>query len=120
MKRFHISIAVSDFAAALADYSQRLGAEPCAVAANRYALWHTDLLNFSISCKPDQTAGVVRHIGFEDDALSGFSEEKDSAGIIWEYFSKEAQLAEIREKIPEAIIKPDVVTKPDVIIKDRL
>jgi hypothetical protein len=105
MKRFHISIAVSDFAAALADYNRRLQAQPCVVADGRYALWRTDILNLSISCKPGQTAGVVRHVGFEDDNATGFSEDQDSAGLTWEYFSPKAQLQEIREKIPEAIIK---------------
>ena len=102
MKRFHISISVIDFAAAIADYSARLGSTPCVVADNRYALWRTELLNFSNSCKEGQPAGMVRHIGFEDDAEKNFREEKDTVGIIWEYFSTEAQQREIDEKIPGA------------------
>lgn len=98
MKRFHISIAVDDFAASVADYSKRLGADPCVVAEDRYALWRTDILNFSISKKPGQQAGIVRHIGFEDNAAKEFSESTDVNGITWEYFSKEAQEKEIREK----------------------
>lgn len=102
MKRFHISIAVSDFAASFADYSTRLGVAPCAVQDGRYALWRTDTLNFSISCKPGQKAGVVRHLGFEDDHEAAFREEADVNGITWEYFSREGQLEEIRTKFPEA------------------
>lgn len=105
MKRFHISIAVSDFASAVADYSQRLGCKPCVVQQERYALWRTELLNFTISCKPGQIAGVVRHIGFEDDAEQGFREEKDTAGMVWEYFTREAQMEEVRAKFPLAEIR---------------
>lgn len=102
MKRFHISIAVADFAASLADYSRRLGCGPCTVQDGRYALWRTELLNFSISCKPGQQTGVVRHIGFEDDSLQGMREEQDVNGITWEYFSPEAQDEETRAKFPTA------------------
>jgi hypothetical protein len=102
MKRFHISIAVDDFAASLADYSQRLNCAPCVVQDGRYALWRNGLLNFSISCKPGQQGGAVRHIGFEDDAEAGFREEKDVNGITWEYFTGEAQQQEIAEKFPAA------------------
>jgi catechol 2,3-dioxygenase-like lactoylglutathione lyase family enzyme len=110
MKRFHISIAVPDYAAAVTDYSKRLGASPCVSLEGRYALWRTDLLNFSISCKVGQPAGVVRHIGFEDDAIQGFREETDSAGIVWEYFTKETQMEEIHEKFPKAKFSNTTVT----------
>ncbi|MFO0388692.1 MAG: hypothetical protein ACK502_03100 [Alphaproteobacteria bacterium] len=98
MKRFHISIAVSDFATSVADYSNRLGCKPVVLVEGRYALWKTDLLNFTISCKEGQQAGVVRHIGFEDAAERALREEKDVNGIVWEYFSSEAQMQEAREK----------------------
>lgn len=103
MKRFHISIAVADFAASVEDYSKRLGAQPQVVSEGRYALWRTELLNFSISCKSGQQSGLVRHIGFEDSAEKIFREEKDVNGIIWEYFSKETQQQEIDEKFPQAV-----------------
>jgi hypothetical protein len=103
MKRFHISIAVDDFTASLADYSQRLGTKPCVISKERYALWRTDILNFSISKKPGQQAGRVRHVGFEDPAQNIFREEKDVNGITWEYFSKEAQQQEIDDKFPQAV-----------------
>lgn len=104
MKRFHLSIAVVDYAASVTDYSRRLGVAPCVTKEGRYALWRTELLNFSISCKPGQIPGTVRHVGFEDDAESGFREEKDANGITWEYFSREAQAREIEEKFPDAVI----------------
>ena len=102
MQRFHISISVSDFAASVADYSGRLGCSPCVVSDGRYALWKTELLNFTISCKEGQKAGTVRHIGFEDEAEKNFREEKDVNNIIWEYFSPEMQQKEIEEKFPGA------------------
>jgi hypothetical protein len=103
MKRFHISIAVAEFAASVEEYSRRLSLAPCVVAEGRYALWRTDLLNFSISCKAGQAAGVVRHIGFEDDAEKTFREEKDVNGLTWEYFSRAAQESEIDDKFPQAV-----------------
>ena len=105
MRRFHISISVSDFTAALADYSQRLQAEPVIVSEGRYAQWQTDCLNFTISCKPAQEAGQVRHIGFEDDSASGMREEVDTAGITWEYFHPDAQKDEVCKKFPNAVVK---------------
>lgn len=102
MKLFHISIAVSDFAASLTDYTSRLGCKPSVVVEGRYALWKTDLLNFTISCREGQQAGVVRHIGFEDIAEKTFREEKDVNGITWEYFSADSQMQEVKEKFPGA------------------
>lgn len=106
MKRFHISIAVSDFAASVADYSNRLGCKPCMVVEGRYAMWKTDILNFTISCKEGQATGQVRHIGFEDDSVVGFHEKIDSNGIVWEYFSADTQMEEVKEKFG-AIKKPE-------------
>lgn len=98
MKRFHISISTEDFNASLADYTRRLGAKPCTLVDGRYALWRTELLNFTLSCKPGQKGVVIRHIGFEDDAEGAFREETDTNGITWEYFSREAQEKETKEK----------------------
>jgi hypothetical protein len=97
-KRFHISVSTTDYDASVADYSARLGTKPDAVIPGRYARWRTDLLNFSISCKPDQPGGIIRHIGFEDEAELVFREEQDRNGITWEYFTESAQTEEI-EKI---------------------
>ena len=99
MKRFHISISVSDYDAAVADYSRRLGCAPEMEKPGRYALWRTALLNFTISCKEGQTGGVVRHIGFEDSAEGGVREERDAAGIVWEYFNADAQAQEVQQRL---------------------
>ena len=112
MKRFHISISVADFAGSVADYSNRLGCRPCVVAEGRYALWKTDLLNFTISCKEGQAAGQVRHIGFEDDLLTEFQQKIDSNGIVWEYFSADTQMQEVKEKFGSTLEKQEK-DKPD-------
>lgn len=103
MKRFHISISTTDYAVSVADYSKRLGCRPCVEKVGRYALWRTDILNFSISCKPDQKGGLVRHVGFEDDAEKTFHEEEDVNGIVWEYFNRDGQEKEIDDKIPGTV-----------------
>ncbi|HUW28942.1 MAG TPA: hypothetical protein VMV97_10055 [Sulfuriferula sp.] len=90
MKRFHISLAVRDLQASIADYSTRLGQHPNAVVAGKYAMWRTDLLNFSISEMPE-CAGKLRHVGFEDDAVQGFSSTVDVNDIEWESFSAQDQ-----------------------------
>jgi len=90
MKRFHIALAVADLDASIADYSARLGQPPRTVVAGVYAMWRTDLLNFSINRQPER-AGQLRHIGFEDDEARGFTCEADVNGIPWEHFSAVAQ-----------------------------
>ena len=100
MKRFHISIAVSDFSASVTDYSKRLGCKPTVLVEGRYALWKTDILNFTISFREGQQTSMVRHIGFEDDGEKTFREERDANGITWEYFSAETQMQEVKEKFP--------------------
>jgi catechol 2,3-dioxygenase-like lactoylglutathione lyase family enzyme len=90
MKRFHIALAVRDLAASMADYSTRLGQQPHAVVAGQYAMWRTDLLNFSINQNPER-AGQLRHIGFEDDSAKDFTSTRDVNGIEWEHFSAQAQ-----------------------------
>lgn len=97
-KRFHISLAVADLTTSVKDYSKRLGADPVVVVPNRYALWRTDLLNFSISQKPGEIPGTLRHVGFEDSSLTDFTENQDCNGITWEYFTAQAQDEEIKEK----------------------
>ncbi|RDS79042.1 hypothetical protein DWU98_19895 [Dyella monticola] len=90
MKRFHIALAVGDLKASIADYSVRLGQPPNAVVDGKYAMWRTDLLNFSINQNPER-AGQLRHIGFEDDAAEGFASTRDVNGLEWEHFSTHAQ-----------------------------
>lgn len=96
MRRIHIALAVGDLAASIADYSRRIGAEPAVIVAGKYAMWRTEQMNFSINEMPER-AGQLRHLGFEDEAASGFSSEHDVNGIEWELFSPAAQDAKIRE-----------------------
>jgi hypothetical protein len=90
MKRFHIALAVADLQASIADYSVRLDQPPTAVVTGSYAMWRTDLLNFSINQNPER-AGQLRHVGFEDDAAVGFTSSRDINGIDWELFSAAEQ-----------------------------
>jgi hypothetical protein len=60
------------------------------VVEGKYAMWRTDLLNFSINQNAER-AGQLRHIGFEDDSAKGFSSTSDVNGIEWELFSAQAQ-----------------------------
>jgi hypothetical protein len=90
MKRFHIALAVASLDESIADYSRRLGQPPSAVVPGQYAMWRTDLLNFSINEKPEK-AGQLRHVGFEDDAAKGYSSSVDVNGLEWELFSMAEQ-----------------------------
>jgi len=54
VRRFHIALAVSDLTASMRDYSARLGVEPTAVVAGKYAMWWTPQLNFSINQMPQR------------------------------------------------------------------
>lgn len=90
MKRFHIALAVADLQASIVDYSERLGQPPTAVVPGKYAMWRTDLLNFSINQMPSR-AGELRHIGFEDDSATEYSSTRDVNGIEWERFSTREQ-----------------------------
>jgi hypothetical protein len=90
MRRFHIALAVANLADSVRDYSARLGVEPTAVVAGKYAMWRTAQLNFSINQIPER-AGQLRHLGFEDSAAADFSSDHDVNGIEWELFSPKAQ-----------------------------
>lgn len=94
MKRFHIALAVAKLDESIADYSRRLGQPPSAVVPGQYAMWRTDLLNFSINEKPEKS-GQLRHVGFEDDASDGYSSSVDVNGLEWELFSVAEQDARI-------------------------
>jgi len=96
MKRFHIALAVHNLQASIEDYSERLGQAPNVIVPGKYAMWRTDLLNFSINEMPDRV-GQLRHIGFEDDDAGGFSSTFDVNGIEWELFSQKDQDAKIVE-----------------------
>ena len=96
MKRFHIALAVANLDNSIADYSLRLGEEPTVVVSDKYAMWRTDTLNFSINQIPER-AGQLRHVGFEDESVQGFSSDYDTNGLEWELFSPQAQDQKIVE-----------------------
>ena len=96
MKRFHIALAVANLDNSIVDYSLRLGEEPTVVVSDKYAMWRTDTLNFSINQIPNR-AGQLRHVGFEDESVQAFSSDYDTNGLEWELFSPQAQDQKIVE-----------------------
>ncbi|MDB4971691.1 MAG: hypothetical protein JWN48_32 [Myxococcaceae bacterium] len=102
-KRLHIALAVQDYEASLREYTARLQTPPCCTVEGTYALWRTDQLNLSISVKPDQPPGQLRHLGFEDPQAPAVEEERDVNGIVWERFSASQQRAEILRYWPHAL-----------------
>jgi hypothetical protein len=96
MRRIHIALAVGNIEQSVNDYTRRIGCHPTVVVAGKYAMWRTDQMNFSINEIPER-AGQLRHLGFEDDAVSGFSSDTDSNDILWELFSPQAQDQKIIE-----------------------
>lgn len=106
MTRFHIALAVADLNASIADYSERLGQRPTAVVPGRYAMWRTDLLNFSINETPEK-AGQLRHVGFEDDSAQGYSSSVDINGLEWELFPAQEQDRRIVASYGKAVLTTD-------------
>jgi catechol 2,3-dioxygenase-like lactoylglutathione lyase family enzyme len=96
MKRFHIALAVRELQASIADYTSILGQKPTVVVTGKYAMWRTELLNFSINQNPERE-GQLRHLGFEDEAAEGFTSRQDVNGIEWELFSPATQDKKIVE-----------------------
>jgi hypothetical protein len=92
-RRFHLALSVADVDATLADFSRRLGCEPCVVVAGEYALWRTATLNVSIRRGDAMT---LRHLVWEDDAAPRFEREADITGLVWEHPSARQQMEEIR------------------------
>ena len=90
MRRLHVALAVDDLDATIHDYSERLGADPVAVVAGKYALWRTPEVNLSVNC---DVAGSerLRHLGFEDDDVVTKTESTDVNGLMWESFNAEWQ-----------------------------
>jgi hypothetical protein len=101
MKKFHIAIAVKDINESIADYSKRIGSVPEIVVPEQYALWRTDIVNFSIRKITTEETEIVRHIGWEDSEAREFSKETDVNGLTWERFTSQQQLDEINSVWPE-------------------
>lgn len=102
MKRIHIAIVTHDIAATVQDYSDHFGCEPVVVMPDEYALWRTEMLNFSVRQDSNSQPGTMRHLGWEDDAAEAFATEIDCNGILWERFAAHHQAAEINEIWPDA------------------
>ena len=100
-RRFHIALGVADVALSVEDYSRRLGHSPDVVVPGEYALWRTDIINLSIRRAPEGP-GTLRHLGWEDESATIFSENTDINGIVWEVFSAAQQLREIHNSWPSA------------------
>lgn len=107
MKKLHLAISTSKIKESIQDYTIRLGVEPCSFIPNEYALWRTDSLNVSIRQDSTAQAGELRHLGWEDDSASEFTQETDVNGITWERFTAQQQADEINELWPEANYKPE-------------
>ena len=105
MKKIHIAIGVSDIAKSVEDYSIRLDCQPSVVIPNEYALWRTETLNFSIR-KVSEFPGTLRHLGWEDPAVSIFTQDTDTNGIVWERFNAELQADEIKKAWPQSDDNP--------------
>jgi hypothetical protein len=105
MKKFHLAIGVTDIDRSVEDYSHRLGYPPALVIPNEYALWRTTSLNLSIRYV-DQNPGTLRHLGWEDESASSFTQDMDINGIVWEHFSAELQAKEISDIWPQAKYRP--------------
>lgn len=108
MKKLHIAISTDKIAETVADYSQRLNAEPCLVIPGEYALWRTESLNLSIRQDATVAPGSLRHLGWEDPEATGFTQDTDVNGLVWERFNAHHQAEEINQLWPEAGYKQGV------------
>ncbi len=107
MKKFHLAISTDQIDKSIRDYTQRLGTPPCSFIPKEYALWRTDTLNLSIRQDATCAPGQLRHLGWEDETASEFTNETDINGITWERFSAQQQADEINDLWPEAEYRPD-------------
>ena len=106
MKKLHIAISTDKVEETIEDYSIRLGIKPCSVVLGKYALWRTESTNFSIRYDPACVRGTLRHLGWEDESVSEFTQDTDVNGIMWEQFNAQLQADEINELWPEANYQP--------------
>lgn len=99
MKKIHVALGVQDVDRSIEDYSRRLDCKPVIVIPNKYALWRTSTINLSIR-RVQQGAAPLRHLGWEDDSASEFTQDTDVNGIVWERFNKQLQEKEITDTWP--------------------
>jgi len=107
MNKLHLAISTNKLDETVKDYSQRLGQAPAVVVPNEYALWRTETLNVSIRVDENCSPGQLRHLGWEDNNATTFTEEKDVNGIVWERFSAAQQAEEINALWPDAQYQPE-------------
>lgn len=101
MKKLHLAISTHKIDASVEDYTQRLGQPPCVHISGEYALWRTDTLNLSIRQDASRPPGELRHLGWEDSSATAFNQDVDVNGIVWERFSAEHQMEEIKAIWPD-------------------
>ncbi|ROQ21304.1 hypothetical protein EDC38_1927 [Marinimicrobium koreense] len=106
MKKLHIAISTDKIDETVADYSQRLNAEPSLVVPGEYALWRTATLNLSVRQDANADPGSLRHLGWEDSSSEQFTQDVDVNGIVWELFNADLQAKEINELWPDAGYQP--------------
>ena len=102
MKKLHIALSTQKIEETIADYSARLGVQPCTSVPGEYALWRTECLNISVRQDPSCEAGSLRHLGWEDPTVTEFSQDTDVNGIVWERFTAHQQADEINQLWPQA------------------
>lgn len=105
-KKIHLAISTDKIEETIADYSARLGIQPCSFVSGQYALWRTDSLNISVRQDSTCDVGSLRHLGWEDPSATEFSQDTDVNGIVWERFSAQHQADEINQIWPEANYQP--------------
>jgi hypothetical protein len=109
MKKLHIAISTNLLEETVADYSQRLGQQPCSWIPNEYALWRTESLNISVRQAVNGKPGELRHLGWEDATATAFSQDTDVNGIDWERFTAQQQADEINALWPQAKYQPKII-----------
>lgn len=81
MKRIHIAITTQDLVSTVR-LSDRFGIRPCIIVQLGYALWRTEIFNFStrhdLTCDPEE----LRHLGCEDETAEASTSETDCNGIL--------------------------------------
>lgn len=106
MKKLHLAISTDKIAETITDYSARLGIQPCSFIAGEYALWRTESLNISVRQDPTCQTGSLRHLGWEDETASTFTQDTDVNGIVWERFTAQHQADEVNAIWPAAKYQP--------------
>jgi hypothetical protein len=106
MRKIHIAISTDKIEETIADYSARLGVQPCALIPGEYALWRTESLNVSVRQDTACAVGSLRHLGWEDPTAPEFTQDTDVNGIVWEQFTAQHQADEINEIWTEANYQP--------------